>query len=175
MRRHIAKTHKSTWARRGYLPEETLYLSEISRAGARAPYIRAMTRHRIALNANRVRYGWSVEEYRRRIIKDYEKLGLPKFVGGSYKQYLKRNFYDILTEFKDRTPYDPEWQTPRRKKMIRIKGEPKAQTSRRKMLYQQLEDNASKQRRVIASNDQRELRQLQKQRDGIQRKIDNLR
>lgn len=175
MRRHIAKTKRSTWARRGFLPEEQYFLSEISRAGAKAPYIQAMMRHRIALNAVRVKYHWTVAEYRRRIVADYQKLGLPKFIGGSYKQYIIKHFYYYFTEFKDRIPYDPTYESPKKKKRIRVKGVTKAQSSKRGMLVNKIGNFNQKITRAIGKGDQTQRRELERERNRYQTQLDNLR
>lgn len=175
MRRHIQKTRQSTWARRGFLPEEFYFLSEISVQGAKAPYIMAMRRRRSSLNANRVKYHWTITEYRRRVVADYQKMGLPKFIGGSYKQYIQRHFYDYFTEFKDKTPYDPTYESPKRKGRVRVRGEGKAQTGKRQMLSNRITMLNEQIGRASLRGDQKERRRLEAERNRYQIELDNLR
>lgn len=175
MRQHIAKTKERTWLRKGFLLEEAYYLSEISRAGAKAPYIQAMIRHRIALKAAARRYDWSVGEYRKRIVKDYEKFGLPKFKGGNYKQYIKKYLYDYFTEFKDRTPTDPTYESPKKKRRVRIRSGVKAQVTKRQMLGNKILELNDKISRAIMRGNQVQRRELEMQRNRYQAQLDNLR
>jgi len=175
-RKHVVRTRTSTWERKGFTPEEARWLSEISRAGSEAPYIQALMRSRHSLIAHKVRYGWSTEKYRQMVAKKYEQLGIAPFRGGSYSQYLKKHFYDMLTAYKDRTPYEPEWKTPRKKRYgVRVKGEPKVQTSRRKMIVNKIAELNNKINKAVARGNQRERRLLEKERNSWQTKLDNLR
>lgn len=176
MRRHIIKTRPSSWARRGFLIEERYFLSEISRAGARAPYVQAMSRRRISLNANRVKYGWTMREYRRRVYAEYVKVGVrEKGKWETYRHYFKATFYDYFTAWKERTPLDPEWETPRKKRLWRVKGEPRAQTTKRKMLQAKVVGLNDKITRAMMRGDQAERRRLESERNRYQMKLDTLR
>lgn len=180
LRRHIPKTRASSWVRRGFLPEEAYYLSEISSAGANAPYIRAMRRRRSSLNANRVKYGWDMAQYRRRVVADYQRVGirgrsrdrLGRFE--SYADYFRKVFYDYFTVFKDTTPLIPEWKTPRRKKRIRVKGETKPQANKRRMLRIKIDDFNQRINRASARGDQILRRQLEHERNSYQIQLDSL-
>ena len=173
MRKHIQRTLPRTWIKKGFLPEEAYFLSELTRAGAQAPYIQAMSRHRSSLNANRVRYGWSKAEYRRRVVADYKKLGVTPFKGGSYAQYLKKHFYDLFTIYKDKTPAT-EYISPRKKRRVRPAGETKAQATRRKMLIDKIAQLNIKINRAIMNNNQVERKRLETQRNNYQNQLDRL-
>ena len=179
-RRHIVKTRVSSWTRRGFTSEEAYYLSEISKAGAKAPYIQAMIRRRLSLNANRVRYEWSANEYRRRIIEEYQKFGLPKYKGGNYRWYIDKYFYDYLTALKDKTPKDPEYESPRKKDYRRSRtktgtSKPKAQTSKRKMLRMKINEYNDRINRAAMRGDQTLRHELERARNRYQTQLDNLR
>lgn len=178
MRRHIVKTLPRTWHRRGFLPEESYYLSEIGRYSAKnAPYIQAMIRQRLSMNANRVKYHWSYYEYRRRVVAEYVKMGvrLPRRKE-SIRQYLKNTFYDFLNAWKKRIlPDFPEWETPRAKRVRRKRGEPKAQATKRQQLNKRYDDTKQKIVRAIQRGDQRERRRLEKELDKIYNQLQNLR
>jgi hypothetical protein len=118
-----------------------------------------------------VRYHWSAKEYRRRLIQDYAKLGIPEFKGGNFSWYINKYFYDYFTAWKDKTPYDKEYESPKTKSRIRYKDVSKPQKTMRQAIQQQLDINASKQRQAIGRKDQVELRRLQRERDGIQKRL----
>lgn len=171
MRKHIVKTRESTWIRRGFLKQEAYYLSELSRAGAKAPYILALRRHRSALLGAKAKYGWSQREFNKRVIKDYEKLVLPKYKGGSYKQYLKKHFYDLFELYKDKVPVGKEYKSPTKKDRRKYKIVNKPQKTMKESLQSKLDDNEMKIRQAIASGNQPERRRLEKERDIIRNRI----
>ena len=172
-RKHRVKTRPSSWVRRGFLPEEAYYLSEISREGAKAPYILAMRRRRSSLKANATKYGWTKTEYRRRVIADYIKLGMPDKKRLSVRSYINEYFYDYFTVYKDRTPKDPEYESPRNKRR-KVTKVSRPTTSRAKMLRNKIDELNTKISRASLTGNQRLLRELEKERNITQNKYDRL-
>ncbi len=173
------KTSPRYYSRRGFLKPEQYWLSEISIAGRNAPYIKAMVRTRISLNANRKKYNWTTQEFVKRIYREYLRRGVrPKRRWESYADYFKKVFYDYLGWWKDHKDIFPggdDWETPRRKSRKPSKVKPKAQRSRRDMLLQQISDYNDKINRAISKGDQRERAILERQRNNLQNRLDSLR
>ena len=174
MREHKVHTKPESWAKRGFLPEEQYFLSEISKAGAQAPYIQAMSRKRISLNANRVKYKWTKADYRRRIVAEYVRMGLrDKGKRESFKHYFNDLFWYYFEAWKNITPFDPEWETPKRKrKFWKEKGETKAQTTRRKQRVQRIKDYDQSIIRATVRGDQKERHRLEVARNRVQNELD---
>ncbi len=168
-------TFRRTWARRGFLPYETIKLSALSPAGSKAPYIRRMIRKRVSLNANRVRYGWSNREYLHRIMEDYARAGLVKGKYETYAKFFQRAYREYFLFYKDTTPTDPTWETPKPKKTVRrIKGERKAQYTKRQMLRKRIEGLNEQISRASLRGDQQLRRRLEVERNSYQLDLDFL-
>lgn len=168
-------TFRRTWIRRGFLSYEAIKLSAISPAGSKAPYIQHMIRRRISLNANRVRYKWSNREYLHRIMEDYARAGLFKSKRETYQHFFQRAFREYFLWYKDTTPTDPTWQTPKPKKTVRRrKGERKAQYTKRRMLRKRIDDLNEQIGRASLRGDQRLRRELETLRNSYQMDLDFL-
>ena len=181
MREHIVHTKPESWAKRGFLPEEQYFLSEISRAGARAPYIQAMSRRRISLNANRVKYKWTRAEYRRRVVDDYVRMKQrEKGKWESFRHYFKELFWYYFEawfeKWIDKMPLPTEWITPKSKRTFwKLKGETKAQTTRRKQKENRIKDYNEAIVKATIRGDQKERYRLERIRNRLQNELDNMR
>lgn len=155
-------TFRRTWVRRGFTAYESIKLSAISPAGSKAPYIQRMIRRRLSMNANRVQYHWSSLEYLHRIMQDYARAGLYKGKRENYHDFFQRCFRQYFLYYKDTTPTDPTWQTPKPKRTVRrVKGERKAQYTKRQMLKKRIEDLNEQISKASLRGDQRLRRQLE--------------
>lgn len=178
LRPHTERVHSRTWERRGFLPEERYWLSEISRAGSQAPYIRNMIYQRTQhLLNNARRYGWSVSRYREEVAEVYVDAGVrPRRRRESIRHYILDTFYDYLNILKDRVPAGVDYESPKRKRRVRKpRGERVGQTTIRRQLRQHIDDLNTKIGRASLRDDQKERRRLERERNVAQNQLDNLR
>jgi len=174
-RKHYIRTNPSTWRRRGFLPQESLFLAELTREGMKAPHIQAMMRRRSSLNANRVKYGWTAQEYRERVVAEYAKRGIrQKSKYEPYTQYLKTNFYKLFKWYQREVPAG-DWETPRKKRVHKVTGKIKAQATKKQQLMKKKEDWNDKIVKAMKRGDQPERARLERERNQIQTQLDNLR
>jgi hypothetical protein len=167
-------TNAEIWQRRGFLPFEVNALQELHSAtmakGRQAPFIRAMVRHRMAIVANARRYEWNAERFTDYIVSEYSRYGIN--VEG------KNSYYDYLTAWKNKWKNnkgqsdDPHWTTPREKR--RVTGEPKVQSTKRKMLFAQKDALIPKYRQAIQSGNDKERRAIERENNRLQYEIDSL-
>lgn len=168
-------TFRRTWIKRGFLAYEAIKLSAISPAGSKAPYIQRMIRKRVSLNANRVRYKWSNREYLHRVMEDYARAGLYKGKRESYAKFFERTFREYFLWYKDTTPTDPTWQTPKPKRFIRRhKDERKSQYTKRQMLRKRIDTLNDQISKASLQGNQRLRRELEITRNSYQMDLDFL-
>ena len=158
-------TRLNTWLRRGFLPQEAIEFSRISAAGMKAPYIQAMIRKRISLNAARVRYGWTKREYRKRILDEYKAKGVRRMI-------TPKTIWDYFSWWKDTVPIPDDWTSPGKKRRRRTTR--RVQSTKRDMLRNKISSLNDQITRAIRSNDQRLRRTLELERNRYQNQLDAL-
>ena len=100
----------------GFMPGEAKTLSHTSRAGMRAPYFQRMVASRRGLFMHAKRYGWSDEQYRDAIKRQYAERGC-------FKQdilgRIRADIWQLLRWYQERTPVPEAYESPWRKKVQR--------------------------------------------------------
>jgi len=177
LRTHRERTHIGTWKRRGFLPEERYWLSEISKAGSIAPYIRIMVYQRTQhLLNNKIRWKWSERRYREEVAESYEDMGVrARRRRESIRHYILSTFYDYLALFKKQEPEGVEYESPKKRRRARLpKGKRVAQTTKRRQLRQKIDAWNDKIRVASARGDREAMRRLERERNQYQNQLDKL-
>ena len=158
-------TRIRSWLRSGFLPEEALEFSRISRTGTKAPYIQAMLRKRRSLNAARVRYGWTRREYRKRILDDYAKKGVRRRI-------TSKTIWDYFGYWKDIIPIPDDWTSPRRRRRKTVSRRPL--TTKRDMLRAKIDTLNDQISRASMRSNLSQMRKLEIERNRYQNQYDVL-
>ena len=168
-------TRISTWLKRGFLPEEAAEFSRISAAGTQAPYIQAMVRKRLSLNAARVRYHWSKRTYRLRIAQEYKNKGVSPqaaFPGLVSRKKQSNLIWDYFNAWKWIAPAPDEWTSPKRKRKTTMPSKRSPQTTKRGMLKDKISRLNDQISRAALSNNKPLRRSLELQRNRHQIELD---
>lgn len=155
----------------GFLPAEARTLAHTSRRGLNAPYMKRFLNSRRALKLNADRYGWTDEQYRDAIKKQYGERGaLKQDILGR----IKIDVWKMVRFYEERAPIGEKYESPWRKK-IQTRGKTKREmksATRRQLIT----DWIAQLNRTLKRDDLTDFRRTQMtgQRDRLQKQLDGL-
>ena len=174
--RHRERTRVGTWRRRGFLPEERYYMSEMSRSGTASPAIQGMIKQRVMrLLSNKARYGWTQRQYRLHVVAEYERCGIrARRKRESIRHYILKTYYDYFEYFKKTEPGGMDYDYLEERKMKLLKSDKVKHPTMRKQLKRNIEDWNRKILGAMQRGDQEERKRLERERNNYQRRLDRL-
>jgi hypothetical protein len=161
--------------RAGFLPSEAQQLSHASTKGIHAPYFIRMVNSRRALLLNAKRYGWTNEEYRNTIRKQYVDKGAIKH---DTKGRTLIDVWRMLRYYEDKTPipageaYDSPWRKRIQKQMINKRATKKV--TRKQMLEQWVKESDKFIKRAEERGNIKRATQLKEQKAAFERQLKRL-
>lgn len=180
---HFTRTRYSTWANRGFLPEEQYRLTEVSASGSKTSAMMLMINHRARMKGGFVKYKSGTDQQRIAVVRDYLRMGVTdrkymKFEDGKWvfayygdslrmSQFIGANFYDYFGAFKRKAKeIDPKWEDSPRKKSSNPVGRPrKAQQTKGQSVMNKIKEITEQQTRAIKRGDTKEWDRLTREKD----------